>query len=94
MKTSTEYALMIENLLEQISGFSNKGEQALIRTTPYNYIDESLNYLELSSPLKKEKIEYFRRGYQGIKNQSIDDLINDNYNLDLMLKELGKLIQE
>ena len=45
MKTSTEYALMIENLLEQISGFSNKGEQALIRTTPYNYIDESLNYL-------------------------------------------------
>ena len=55
MKTAIEYALSIENLLEQIPGFTNKGEQATIRMTPYRYIDESLDYLEISSPLKKKR---------------------------------------
>lgn len=93
MKTPTEYALTIETLLEQISGFTNEGEQALIRNTPYKYIDEALNYLECSYPMKKERIEYFRRGYQAIKNQSIDELISDNYDIELMISELKELIQ-
>jgi hypothetical protein len=80
------YSLKIEHLLCQISPTA-KGMRAIIAQNPYK---EILNVLDGRVSIKS--LEKFKMYYQGIDGRNIASLQKENYNFEILISDLTKII--
>lgn len=90
MCKSFHQALRIEYLLRRVK--DDVPRQATIRIKPYDCIEDVLDYLCASNPSKEEEIMYFERGYQALRGKSIDQLLLEGIDVDLMISELESIL--
>ena len=86
--SAKEYSLLIEHLLCSVnSSICGKSDDILLN--PY---EEIISAIEHRVP--QEKLDKFKLLYQGIKGQKLQNLIDENYNIDLFLKHLKEITEE
>lgn len=82
------YSLKIENLLFKISP-NAKGIRALIEKEPYAEVLKVL-----IGRVSTDELNKFIKYYQGIEGKSITDLTEENYDIDLFILDLEKIIEK
>ena len=82
-----DYSLRIENLLCELSP-SMKGMRALIAKNPYLEI-----FNVLKNRISMKELEKLQMYYQGIKGKSILTLQEDNYDFNILISDLTKIVK-
>ena len=85
--SAKEYSLYIETLLRKVNP-SMFGASDAIMLEPYNKIVEAVQYR-----VSQRKFDEFRLYYEGISDRKLQDLIDEQYDLNQMLKDLHRLIE-
>ena len=79
-------SLRIEAILSKINPFIlNKSDEIL--RDPYDIIVSALEHR-----VPQEKLDKFKLYYQGIREQSLQELIDCNYDIEQLIKNLKELI--
>lgn len=82
-----EYSLKIEILLRSINpSIFNKSDEIL--RNPYEEIISAIQ-----CRISQEKIKKFKFYYNTINGKSMQELLNDKYNIELLLTDLRKLVK-
>ncbi|MBE5737500.1 MAG: hypothetical protein E7348_03775 [Clostridiales bacterium] len=82
------YSLRIEELLNQIS-LETKNSRLIIAKSPYDEIVKVLN-----GRISSKSFEHFVLSYQAISGKSIDNLQAEDFDIELMINNLSKIIKE
>ena len=81
------YSRRIEALLCKVNGPSyRKSDEILL--DPYKEI-----FLALEYRVPKEKLDRFKLWYQAIEGQSLQELIDDNYDMEKFLRDIRQLVE-
>ena len=87
-ETVRNYSRRIEALLCKVNGsFYRRSDEILIN--PYEEIISALIYR-----VPQEKLDWFKLCYQAISGQSLQKLVDDNYNLEILLKDLQHITED
>ena len=86
--SAKEYAILIENQLRSVCP-SVLGKSDKIAEDPYKQIIQTLSYR-----ISTEKLNRFQLLYHGIANQSLQELINQNYDLDQLIRDLKNALTD
>ncbi len=82
-----EYSILIETLLRKANSCSyRKSDQILFN--PYEEIIVALEYR-----VSQEKIDRFKMCYQGISGQTLQELIDNQYDVEQLLKDIRELVE-
>ena len=84
--SASNYSKRIEALLRQLR-VSYYGKSDEIFLNPYKEIVSALEYR-----VPKEKLDKFKLYYQAINGQSLQELIDDDYDVDLLMVHIRELI--
>lgn len=90
MCKSFNQAFRIEHILLRVK--DDVPKQATIRMNPYDCIEEVLEYLCVRNSNKRGEIEDFERSYQAFQGKSIEQLVSEGVDVDVMINELDSLI--
>ena len=86
--SAKEYSLLIENLLQKINpSIRNKSDEIL--TDPYKEIIIAVEYR-----VSQKKLERFQLCFQGISGKSLQELVDENYDVNQLLKDLQQLVEK
>ena len=86
--SAKEYSLLIENLLQKINpSIRNKSDEIL--TDPYKEIIIAVKYR-----VSQKKLEQFQLCFQGISGKSLQELVDENYDVNQLLKDLQQLVEK
>ena len=85
--SAKEYSLLIEIELRKVNK-SMYGKSDEILNSPYR---EIISAIEFRVP--KEKFNKFKLYYRGINGQSLQKLIDDNYNIEQLLETLHNTVE-
>lgn len=87
------YALRLESVLrKKIPELTNF--QALIRTSPCEYIEQVLDRIWAENSRLRNDIRHFREQYCfGYENHTLDQLVENGWDFEEMLSELKYLIE-
>ena len=80
------YALRIEALLCEINGSMYQKSDEIL-SDPYEVIVSAIEFR-----VSQTDFEKFKMGYQAISGQSLQKLIEENYDVEKLLKDLRNLI--
>ena len=81
------YSRRIEALLRKVKGDSyRKSDEILL--DPYKEI-----FLALEYRVPQEKLEKFELWYQAIEGQSLQELLDDNYDMEKLLQDIRQLVE-
>ncbi len=84
--SAKEYSLLIESLLQKINpSMRNKSDEILI--DPYKEIIIAVEYR-----VSQKKLEQFQLCFQGIRGKSLQELVNEHYDVNQLLKDLQQLV--
>ncbi len=85
--SAKDYSLKIEALLRKVTDPSyRKSDEILL--DPYA---EIILVLEQRVPFKK--LDQFKLYYQGINGKALQELIDENYNVEQLIKDLQRIIE-
>jgi len=85
--SAEDYSRRIEALLRKVNGpYYRKSDEILLN--PYEEIISGLIYR-----LSKEKLDWFKLNYQAINNKTLKDLLDEDYDVELLIKDLRKIIE-
>lgn len=82
-----EYSLSIEKLIRKVKGASYNGSYEIL-VNPYREIVSALEYR-----VSQEKFDKFKLYYQGIDGQRLQELVDGNYNVRKLIKDLEEIIE-
>lgn len=85
--SAKNYSIRIEALLRKVNGQSYcKSDEILL--DPYTEI-----ILALEQRVSQEKLDKFKSYYQAIKGQTLQSLVEDNYNVEQLISDLKQTIE-
>ena len=85
--SAKEYSILIEKLLRIAKGPSyRKSDEIML--DPYKEIVSALEY-----EVSQEELDWFKMCYQAIRGQGLQELINENYDIEKIICDLRKLIE-
>ena len=84
--SAKEYSLQIEILLRSVNSSMNQKSDEILRD-PYEAIITAVEYR-----VSQTKFEKFQLCYQGICGKSLQELVNEHYDVNQLLKDLQQLI--
>ena len=85
--SAKEYSLKFEMLLRSINPqMYGKSDEILL--DPYKEIVSAVEYR-----VSKEKVESFKSFYQSINSKKLQELIDDDYNIEQLLRDVETLIE-
>lgn len=86
--SAKEYSLRIELLLREInSNCCEKSDEILLN--PYNEIVSALQYY-----VSQEKLDKFKLYYQAIIGQTLQEIIDNNYDVEQLVTDLKRTIED
>ena len=85
--SAKEYSIRIENLLRKIKGSLYQGSDEIL-VDPYQEIVSSLEYR-----VPQDKLDKFKMYYQAEEGKSVQELIDENYDMEQLLKDLQELLE-
>ena len=83
-----DYSRRIEALLRKIVGASYQKSDE-IRLNPYGEIVSVLEYR-----ISQEKLDWFRLCYQAIDGKNLQELLNKNFDVEKLIKDLQQIIEK
>ena len=86
--SSKEYSILIENTLRTIT------EKTYKRTTEISLNPYEEIILVLENRISQEKLNKFKLHYQGIIGHTLQELLDDNYDIELLIKDLKEAVTE
>lgn len=86
------YKLIIESLLLKVTPSSIKHTDLDVRGNVYGTIEERFIYIEGNDVTKKDKIEKFKFNYEHISGKSLDDLLDEKFDMELLITDLKELV--
>lgn len=81
-----EYSLQIEILLRSVNSSMNQKSDEIL-SNPYKAIITAVEYR-----VPQKKIEKFKFCYQGISGKSLQELLDEHYDVNQLLKDLLQLV--
>lgn len=85
--TARNHAFRIEALLRKVKDPSYKGSDEIL-LDPYKEITLVLEYR-----VPQEKLDRFKLYYQAVSGQTLQELIDENYDVERLLNDLEKVIE-
>lgn len=92
IKEINSYKLRIESLLLKVTPSSIKHTDLDVRGNVYGTIEECFIYIELNDITKKDKIEKFKFNYEHISGKSLDDLLDEKFDIEHLITDLKELV--
>ena len=86
--SSKEYSILIETTLRNVMGETYKRTNE-ISINPYK---EIISVLE--NRISQEKLIKFKLQYHGITGQTLQELIDNNFDIELLIKDLKETVTE
>lgn len=85
------YASRIEKVLSQVKYAIP--DLTFIRSKPYKQIEDVLDHLDKDEPDLHDRIQNFEYAYETMRHDSLDTLLANGVNLDVMLADLEKILK-
>ena len=82
-----EYSIRIETIIRKVKGASYIGSDDIL-LNPYREIVSALEYR-----MPQEKVDRFKVYYQAIEGQNLQELIDKQYDIERLLKDLLEIIE-
>ncbi|MBR3882137.1 MAG: hypothetical protein IKJ36_02595 [Clostridia bacterium] len=92
IKEINSYKLRIESLLLKVTTSSIKHTDLDVRGNVYKTIEECFIYIEGNDVTKKDKIEKFKFNYEHISGKSLDDLLDEKFDIERLITDLKELV--
>ena len=85
--SAKEYSILIEKTLRQVNGPSyRKSDEILFN--PYEEI-----FLALEYKVPQEKVDRFKLSYQSISGRTLQELIDNDYDMEQLIKDLRQIVE-
>lgn len=85
--SAIEYSHRVENLIRKIKGELYQGSDEIL-LNPYQEIVSSLEYR-----VPQDTLDKFKMYYQSEEGKSVQELIDENYDMEQLLNDLQKLVE-
>ena len=85
--SAIEFSHRVEILIQKIKGELYQGSDEIL-LNPYQEIVSSLEYR-----VPQDKLDKFKMYYQAEEGKSVQELIDENYDMEQLLKDLQELLE-